>query len=169
MFHLEQPKIFTNLNHSFRSGLSTETHLLTTTNDLRMSFDKGKQVDMTILDFSNAFDIVPHDCLLHKLTTYGVTGTLHTLLTCFLTVQVVVEGTSSSVTTVDSECHRAQYLAPSYSCAISLIYWRQSNHKYAYLQMTASSTGRSMTSKTTTLYKKTSTHYSHGLEPWTDR
>ena len=105
MSHLEQQKILTNLNHGFRSVFSTETHLLTTTNDLLMSFDKDKQVDMAILDFSKAFDTEPYDRLLHKLTSYGVTGTLHTWLTCFLTertMQVVVEGTSSSATTVDS-------------------------------------------------------------------
>ena len=70
-----------------------------------MSFDKGNQVDMAILDFSKAFDTVPHDRLLHMLGSYGITGTLHTWLTCFLTectMQVVVEGTSSSATTVDS-------------------------------------------------------------------
>ena len=33
------------------------------------SFDRGKQVDIAILDFSKAFDIVPHDRLLHKLST----------------------------------------------------------------------------------------------------
>ena len=77
MSHLEQQKILTNLNHGFHSGFSTETQLLTTTNDLLMSFDKRKQVDMAVLDFSKAFDTVPNDRILKKLTSYGVTGTLH--------------------------------------------------------------------------------------------
>ena len=114
MSRLEQQKICTNLNHGFRSDFSTETQLLTTTNDPLMSFDKGKQVDMTALDLSKAFDTVPHDRF-HKLIRYGVTGTLHTWLTCFLTertMQVVVEGTSSSSTTVDSGVPQGTVLGP---------------------------------------------------------
>jgi hypothetical protein len=45
------------------------------------SFDKGKQVDIGILDFSKAFDTVPHDRLLHKIDQYGIRGPLHTWLT----------------------------------------------------------------------------------------
>ena len=70
---------------------------------------------MAILDFSKAFDTVPHNRLLHKLTSYGVTGTLHTWLTCFLTertMQVVVEGTSSSATTVDSGVPQGTVFGP---------------------------------------------------------
>jgi hypothetical protein len=71
MSYLEEHGILTPLNHGFRSGFSTETQLLTT-NDLMISFDSGKQVDVAILDFSKAFDTVPHDLLLHKLYSYGI-------------------------------------------------------------------------------------------------
>ena len=57
--HLEKHKVLTNLNHGFRSGYSCETQLVITINDLIQSFDKGKQVDIAILDFSKAFDTVP--------------------------------------------------------------------------------------------------------------
>ena len=57
--HLEKNKVRTTLNHGFRSGYY-ETQLLITINDLLKSYDKGKQIDMAILDFSKAFDTVPH-------------------------------------------------------------------------------------------------------------
>ena len=141
MSHLEQQIILTNLNHGFRSGFSTETQLLTTTNDLLMSFDKGKQVDIAIPDFSKAFDTVPHDRLLHKLTSYDITCTLHTWLTCFLTertMQVVGEGTSSSATTVDFGVPQGTALGPLLLlCHINDL--PKSSTKYAYMQTTASS------------------------------
>ena len=58
--HLEKNKALTKLNHGFRSGYSCETQLLITINDPLKSYDKGKQIDMAILDISKAFDTVPH-------------------------------------------------------------------------------------------------------------
>jgi hypothetical protein len=37
-----------------------------------------------ILDFSKAFDTVPHDKLMYKLEKYGIKGDLHKWLTSFL-------------------------------------------------------------------------------------
>ena len=65
--HLEKNKILTNLNHGFRSGYSCETQLLVTLDELLHFNDKGLQTDIAILDFSKAFDTVPHEELLCKL------------------------------------------------------------------------------------------------------
>ncbi|KAK7096441.1 hypothetical protein V1264_005737 [Littorina saxatilis] len=113
--HLETNNILTNLNHGFRSGYSTETQLLTTTEDLLSSYDRGRQVDMAILDFSKAFDTVPHDRLLHKLNSYGIYGSILAWLQTFLTqrtMQVVVEGSTSASTTVDSGVPQGTVLGP---------------------------------------------------------
>ena len=67
--HFENNTILTNLNHGFRSGYSCETQLLVTLNDLLHFNDEGSQTDVTILDFSKAFDTVPHEELLTKLET----------------------------------------------------------------------------------------------------
>ena len=79
MKHLEKHNVLTSLNHGFRSGYSCQTQLVVTIHDILQSFDKGKQVDIRILDFSKAFDTVPHDRLLHKIDQYGIRGQLHTL------------------------------------------------------------------------------------------
>jgi hypothetical protein len=47
----------------FRSGYSCETQLLTTINDFLQEHDKGHQIDFAILDFSKAFNTVPHNNL----------------------------------------------------------------------------------------------------------
>ena len=65
--HLEKHIIPTLLNHGFRSGYSCETQLAVTIHDMLQSFDKKKQLDIVILDFSKACDTVPRDRLLHKL------------------------------------------------------------------------------------------------------
>jgi RNA-binding protein YlmH len=78
MKYLETNKILTNLNHGFRSGYSCESQLLITINDFLKEHDKGHQVDVAILDFSKAFDTVPHNKLLHKLDQYGIKGSIHT-------------------------------------------------------------------------------------------
>ena len=113
--HLESNKILTNLNHGFRSGYSCESQLLTTINDFLQEYDKGHQVDVAILDFSKAFDTVPHNKLLHKLKQYGINGNIHTWLTNFLTtrkMRAIVEGETSDETTVDSGVPQGTVLGP---------------------------------------------------------
>ena len=73
--------------------------------DLCRNLDKGIQTDVAILDFSKAFDKVPHDKLLFKLDAYGIRGQLQDWIRSFLTkrnMRVIVEGSASSETTVDS-------------------------------------------------------------------
>ena len=96
--HIDQHNILGEANHGFRARYSTETQLLTTTHDMLKQRDKGKQLDVVILDFSKAFDTVPHQRLLGKLEHYGVKGNLLRWVEAFLvgrTQTVLVDGVRS--------------------------------------------------------------------------
>ena len=72
--HLDRHGILTPINHGFRAKHSCETQLLLTTNDLLKQRDIGNNTDVGILDFSKAFDTVPHRRLIGKLKMYGIEG-----------------------------------------------------------------------------------------------
>ena len=64
MAHLEQLNILKDYQHGFRKGRSCETQLIITVDEIAKSLDNRSQVDLLILDFSKAFDTVPHARLL---------------------------------------------------------------------------------------------------------
>ena len=91
-------QILTDSQHGFRARRSWETQLLTLAVELISGLDKKQQHDLTILDFSKAFDRVPHQRLLKKLEHYGVQSSTHSWIKVFLTdrtQQVLVEGSTS--------------------------------------------------------------------------
>jgi len=75
MQHLEELRIITDSQHGFHQHRSCETQLILTIDDLSRSLDNSEQVDAILLDFSKAFDKVPHLHLLYKLDYYGIRGT----------------------------------------------------------------------------------------------
>ncbi len=58
--------------HGFRPGYSCESQLVTVCQDMADSLDEGDRTDAIIIDFSKAFDLVPHDRLLMKIAETGV-------------------------------------------------------------------------------------------------
>ena len=59
----------------------------------------SSQVDVIVLDFSKAFDMVPHQTLLQKLQQYGITDYTRAWIKAFLsscTHQVDINGCSSA-------------------------------------------------------------------------
>ena len=54
--HLNQHTILYDLQHGFRERKSCETQLIQLIEDLGRQLVTGKQVDLILLDFSNAFD-----------------------------------------------------------------------------------------------------------------
>ena len=75
MNHLSQNNLLSDNQHGFRTRRSCETQLITTVQELAKNMSSGKQIDAILLDFSKAFDKVPHKRLLMKLDHYGIRGT----------------------------------------------------------------------------------------------
>ena len=71
MKHLETNSILCNNQYGFRARHSCESQLLLTIDDFARALNNRLQVDMGILDFSKAFDKVPHARLVKKLDYYG--------------------------------------------------------------------------------------------------
>ena len=69
-------KILTSLTsreqHGFMEGRSCLTNLLETFEEVTRMMDEGGGVDMIYLDYSKAFDSVPHKRLLSKMKAYRV-------------------------------------------------------------------------------------------------
>jgi hypothetical protein len=64
MNHLDRKKVLGNFQHGFRRNHSCETQLLNTAEELSRRLDMRQTIDLLILDFSKAFDTVPHRRLL---------------------------------------------------------------------------------------------------------
>ena len=82
--HLDTHNILSKLQHRFRSRHSCVSQLTITINDLLTHRDKRTQIDMAILDFSKAFDTVPPQRLLGKLSFLGIKGPLQNWIPALL-------------------------------------------------------------------------------------
>ena len=95
---LDKHGILSPYQHGFRKKLSCESQLIMTTHDILKRLDKKDSVDMAILDFSKAFDVVPHTRLLRKLRLYGIQGPTLNWIEGFLSRRkqsVIVNGVRS--------------------------------------------------------------------------
>ena len=74
MAHLDEHKLLSYRQHTFKKNRSCETQLIIVINDWAKILDTGGQVDTFILDFEKAFDTPPHKPLKCKLHGYGISG-----------------------------------------------------------------------------------------------
>ena len=82
---------------------------------LSKHLDSKSQIDTFLLDFSKAFDNVPHQRHQYKLQYYGISGSINRWIADYLcdrTQTVVLEGCSSDTSTVDSGVSQGSVIGP---------------------------------------------------------
>ncbi|CAH8664384.1 unnamed protein product [Dicrocoelium dendriticum] len=82
--HLAKFSLLNPSQHGFRRGHSCLTNMLVARECWAEAVDQGQAVDVLFIDFSKAFDTVPHCRLLFKLESYGVSGQVLKWISAFL-------------------------------------------------------------------------------------
>ena len=85
MDFLTDNSILSNDQHGFLNKRSCLSNLLVSLEEITALYDEGLPVDEVFLDFSKAFDKVPHQRLLYKIRNLGITGDLLKWVESFLT------------------------------------------------------------------------------------
>jgi hypothetical protein len=97
--YLTEHNLISKSQHAFLKKHSTTTNLLESVHDWTLSVSNKKAVTIAYIDFCRAFDSISHPKLIHKLSSYGITGNLLFWIQAFLTNRTQVVKISSHMST----------------------------------------------------------------------
>src|SRR5271170_3442091 len=112
---LERHQLFNENQFGFRKHRSCELQLHRVCQDIAFVLDNGEESGLVFLDFSKAFDTVPHHLLIKKLKSYGLQPDITKLISSFLsdrTQKVVVDGWTSDPVQVSSGVPQGSVIGP---------------------------------------------------------
>ena len=115
MNYMSSNDLFTHSQYGFRPSRSCVTQLLEVLDDWSELMDNGFSIDTIYLDFSKAFDTVPHQRLFLKLEKLGFEGSLLNLIKSLLTGRnqcVRINSTTSALSDVVSGVSQGSVLGP---------------------------------------------------------
>lgn len=101
--------------HGFLPSKSTNTNLVSYVSDIIDTMDGGGEVHSIYTDFRKAFDLVNHNCLLHKLAELGIHGSLLRWCESYIRNRsqlVNIQGFKSRVHMVPSGVPQGSHLGP---------------------------------------------------------
>ena len=94
--------LFYESQYGFREQRSTEHAILNIVNKIQSNMDKGMFSCGVFIDLQKAFDTVNHSILLHKLSHYGIRGTVNDWFSSYLSNRIQTTQVGSHVSRKES-------------------------------------------------------------------